>query len=105
MAQKLKVNDIVTVIAGDHKGEKAKIVKIDRAAGRAFLENIEVRERHLKKSYFNPMGGKKTVHLGIDCSNLKLEQAAKYEKPKATKATKTAKSAKAAKENTKKGAK
>ena len=27
MAQKLKINDIVTVISGDHKGEKAKIVK------------------------------------------------------------------------------
>ena len=37
-------------------------------------------ERHLKKSYLNPTGGKKTIHLGIDLSNLKLIEAAKFEK-------------------------
>lgn len=99
MVQKLKVNDIVKVILGAQKGQTAKIVKIDRETGRAFLENIGVRERHLKKSYMNPMGGKKSVHLGIDCSNLKLEKAAEYQKPK------TAKAAKAAKASTKKGTK
>ena len=30
MAQNLKVNDQVKIIAGDHKGETAKIVKMDR---------------------------------------------------------------------------
>ena len=82
MAKQLKVNDIVKVISGDHKGETAKIVKIDREIGRAYLEGIGTRERHLKRSYMNPAGGKKTVHLGIAISNLKLEQEAKYEKPK-----------------------
>lgn len=99
MAQKLKVNDIVSVISGDNKGAKAKIVKIDREAHRAYLEGIEVRERHLKRSYLNPTGGRKTVQQGIDLSNLKLEEAYKYQKAKSTK--KTTKSAK----NTKKGAK
>lgn len=107
MAKQLKINDIVTVIAGDHKGEKAKIVSIDRMAGRVCLENIGVHERHLRKSYFNPMGGKKTVQLGIALSNLKLETAAKYEKTAKDKAAKAAKSTKAAdkKANAKKGAK
>ena len=36
----------------------------------------------MKKSYLNPAGGKKTVHLGIDVSNLKLVEAAKYVKAK-----------------------
>ena len=94
MAQKLKVNDIVTVISGDNKGTKAKIVKIDREAHKACLENVEVRERHLRKSYLNPMGGKKTVQQGIDLSNLKLVEAYQYVKPKASK-----------KDNKKKGAK
>jgi ribosomal protein L24 len=34
----------------------------------------------MKKSYLNPAGGKKTIHVGIDLSNLKLVEAAKYEK-------------------------
>ena len=97
MAQHLKINDMVTVISGDNKGKKAKIVRIDRTTNRAYLEGVEVRERHLKKSYLNPAGGKKTVQLGIDLSNLKLEQAAKYEKK--------AKSIKKTPKSTKKGAK
>ncbi len=90
MAQNLKANDTVMVIAGDNKGKKAKIVKIDRQAGKAYLEGIEVRERHMKKTYLNPAGGKKTIHVGIDLSNLKLVEAAKVEK----KAAKTDKKAK-----------
>lgn len=74
----LKVNDTVLVISGDHKGEKAKIVKID--GSKACLEGIGEAERHLRKSYLNPTGGKKTVHLGIDLSNLKLVEAYEYKK-------------------------
>ena len=85
MAKQLKVNDIVKVIAGDHKGESARIVKIDRAAGRVCLDGVGARERHLKKSYLNPTGGKKTVYQGIAISNVKLEKAFQYEKPKAAK--------------------
>lgn len=85
MAKQLKVNDVVKVISGDHKGESARILRIDREAGRVFLDGIGARERHLKKSYLNPTGGKKTVHQGIAISNVKLEKAAKYEKPKTTK--------------------
>ena len=80
MAQNLKVNDEVVVIAGDNKGKTAKIVKIDREAGKAYLEGIRLVERHMRKSYLNPAGGKKTVHLGIDVSNLKLVKAAEFKK-------------------------
>lgn len=73
MAKSLKVGDKVKVIAGDHKGEIAEIVKVDRKSGKAFLKDIEVRERHLKRTQFNPKGGEKTIHLGIDFSNLKKE--------------------------------
>ena len=86
----LKINDKVMVISGDNKGKTAKIVKMDRAAGKAMLEGLEVRERHMKKSYLNPKGGKKTIHVGIDLSNLKLVEAAKVEKKSAKKADKKA---------------
>ena len=54
----------------------------------AMLEGIGVVERHMKKSYTNPKGGKKTIHVGIDLSNLKLVEAAKVEKKAAKKADK-----------------
>ena len=76
----LKVNDKVLVIAGDNKGKEAKIVLIDRRGGKACLEGIGMIERHMRKSYVNPAGGKKTIHVGIDLSNLKLVEAGKFEK-------------------------
>lgn len=76
----LKVGDKVLVIAGDHKGKEAKIVGIDRVHAKAMLEGIGVVERHMKKTQYNPAGGKKTIHVGIDYSNLKLLEAAEYKK-------------------------
>ena len=90
----LKINDKVLVIAGAHKGTEAKIVKIDRVNGKACLEGIKVVERRLKRTTMNPKGGKKTVHLGIDLSNLKLVEASKYVKSAVKKVDKTSKKAK-----------
>ena len=89
MAQNLKTGDKVMVIAGDNKGKTAKIIKVKD--GKAYLEGIGVRERHVKKSYLNPKGGKKDIHVGIVLSNLKLVEAAKTEKKTNAKAKKGAK--------------
>ena len=93
MAQNLKSGDIVKVISGDNKGKSAKIVKIDTKSNKACLEGIGLTERHIKASYLNPKGGKKTIHLGIDLSNLKLEKAAEHSAGKSSdkKSSKTAK--------------
>lgn len=104
MAQNLKVNDKVKVISGALKGTEAKIVKIERETHKAMLEGVKLVERHLKKSYLNPAGGKKTVHLGIDLSNLKLVESAKFEKKTAKKAE-AKKAEKPAEKKAKKGAK
>ena len=86
----LKVNDKVIVIAGSHKGTEAKIVKIDRENGKAMLEGVKMVERHMKRTMMNPKGGKKTIHLGIDLSNLKLVEASKYVKSDVKKVDKKA---------------
>lgn len=96
----MKVNDTVKIIAGDNKGTEAKIVRIDRKNGKAMLEGIGLVERHLKRTMYNPQGGKKTIHVGIDMSNLKVVKEA--EAGKTGKASKTAESGK---KTAKKGAK
>ena len=73
MAQNLKTGDMVKVISGDNKGKSGKIVKMDLQNHKAMIEGLEIRERHMKKTQFNPAGGKKTIHVGIDLSNLKKE--------------------------------
>lgn len=87
----LKINDKVLVIAGDNKGKEAKIVSIDRVNGKACLEGIGLRERHMRKSYLNPAGGKKNIHQGIDLSNLKLVEEAKFVKSAVKKVDKSKK--------------
>lgn len=91
MKQNLKINDKVLVISGANKGKEAKIVRVDRANNKAFLEGIGLVERHMKKTQFNPAGGKKTIHVGIDMSNLKLVEAAKFVKANVKKVDKAKK--------------
>ena len=98
----LKVGDKVLVISGSNKGKEAKIVKIDRESGKACLDGIGLVERHMKKTYLNPAGGKKTVHLGIDLSNLKLVEAGASVKSSVKKVDK--KADKKAEKKAKKGA-
>lgn len=73
MSKCLKTGDKVKIIAGDHKGEIAEIVKVDKRTGKAMLKDINIRERHMRRTQYNPQGGKKDVHVGIDLSNLKKE--------------------------------
>ncbi len=73
MAKSLKVGDRVKVIAGDLKGTVASIVKVDKKAEKAMLKDLNIKTRHMRKTQFNPAGGKKDVHVGIHVSNLKKE--------------------------------
>ncbi len=73
MAKSLKVGDRVKVIAGDLKGTVASIVKVDKKAEKAMLKDLNIKTRHMRKTQFNPAGGKKDVHIGIHISNLKKE--------------------------------
>ena len=84
----MKVGDIVRVISGNNKGTEAKIVKVDRKNGLAMLEGVGLVERHMKKTQYNPAGGKKTIHAGIDMSNLKLVKAGEAASKKADKKAK-----------------
>ena len=71
MSKGLKTGDKVKVLAGDFKGQVAEIVKVDKKAGKAMLKDINIIERHMRKTYFNPQVVRKSVQVGIDLSNLK----------------------------------
>lgn len=73
MSKCLKTGDKVKVIAGDFKGKVAEIVKVEKKTGKAMLKDLGIRTRHIKATQFNPKGGKKDIHVGIDLSNLKKE--------------------------------
>lgn len=68
----LKVNDQVEVIAGRDKGRVGKVIRIDRARGRAVVEKINMIKRHTKPSAANQQGGIIDKEAAVAISNLML---------------------------------
>lgn len=44
---RLRIGDQVQVVAGNNKGQKGKVLKMDVAAGRVIVEGVNLRKRHL----------------------------------------------------------
>jgi len=69
----LKKNDLVEVISGNHKGERGKILKIDREKDRVFVERVNLIKRHSKPSKKNQsVGGIVEKEGSIAISNVQL---------------------------------
>ncbi len=79
---KIKSGDVVTIIAGDHKGEQGKVVRVNREKNNAIVEGINMVSKHTKPSAKNPQGGIIKKEAPIHISNLALID------PKSKKATK-----------------
>ena len=69
---KIKTGDSVVVIAGEHKGQKGKILNVDREKNRAIVEGINLISKHTKPSAQNPQGGIIKKEAPIHISNLSL---------------------------------
>ena len=69
---KITTGDTVQVIAGDHKGEKGKVLKVDREKNRAIVEGVNLVSKHTKPSAQNPQGGIIKKEAPIHISNLSL---------------------------------
>jgi len=68
----LKTNDIVEVITGDDRGQRGKVLKIDRAAGKVVVEGMNRVYKHVKRSQKNPQGGRLNKEMPIRISNVLL---------------------------------
>lgn len=80
---KIKSGDVVTVIAGDHKGTQGKVTRVNREKNNAIVEGVNMVSKHTKPSAKNPQGGIVKKEAPIHISNLALVD------PKSKKATKT----------------
>ncbi|PHR74131.1 MAG: 50S ribosomal protein L24 [Lutibacter sp.] len=69
---KVKSGDTVRVLAGDHKGEEGKIVKILTEKNRAIVEGVNMVSKHAKPSADNPQGGIIKKEASLHISNLGL---------------------------------
>ena len=69
---KIKTGDTVKVIAGDHKGEQGKVVKVFIEENRAIVEGVNMVSKHTKPSADNPQGGIVKKEASLHVSNLML---------------------------------
>jgi large subunit ribosomal protein L24 len=72
MKIKIRKDDNVVVIAGEHKGSEGKIVKIIKEKNRAIVEGVNMIKKHAKPSAQNPQGGIIEKEATIHISNLSL---------------------------------
>lgn len=72
MKIKIKKDDNVLVIAGEHKGSEGKVIKIIKEKNRAIIEGVNMIKKHEKPSAQNPQGGIIEKEAAIHISNLSL---------------------------------
>jgi large subunit ribosomal protein L24 len=72
---KVRVGDIVRIVAGDLKGVEGKIMKVDFDKNKAIVEGANLVSKHEKPSAKNPQGGIVKKEALIHISNLSLIDA------------------------------
>ncbi len=70
MACHIRRDDIVEVIAGDHKGERGKVLKVLPKRRLVVVQGINMVYRHVRPSRRNPQGGRLQKEAPIHMSNV-----------------------------------
>jgi large subunit ribosomal protein L24 len=70
MARHIRRNDTVEVIAGDHRGARGKVLRIDWDRGLVLVEGVNMVYRHVRPSQRNPQGGRVQKEAPIHISNV-----------------------------------
>lgn len=77
----IKKGDNVIVITGNSKGQKGKVLEVNREDERAIVEGVNMVKKHTKPNAANPQGGIIEKEAPVHISNLMLVD------PKSGKAT------------------
>lgn len=70
MACHVRRDDVVQVIAGDHKGQTGKVLRVDPDRGLVVVEGVNMVYRHMRRSRRNPQGGRIQKEAPIAISNV-----------------------------------
>jgi len=68
----IRVDDTVEVTTGDDQGVRAKVLHIDRQAGKITVEGVNRVYKHVRRSQKNPQGGRLSKEMPIQISNALL---------------------------------
>lgn len=83
MKRQIKAGDDVVVIAGNHRGDRGKVIQVQPSENRIIVEGINKRKHHERKTDDNPEGAIVERENPIHLSNVML--ASRYEQKVGTK--------------------
>jgi large subunit ribosomal protein L24 len=66
----IRTGDTVEVIAGNDRGQRSRVIKVDRAAGKALVEGVNRVKKHIRRSQKYPQGGVLSKEMPVQLSNL-----------------------------------
>ncbi|MDR3187739.1 MAG: 50S ribosomal protein L24 [Prevotellaceae bacterium] len=72
---KIKKGDNVTVIAGDDKGKRGRVLEVLIEKGRVIVEGVNMVSKHTKPNAKHPQGGIIKQEAAINISNLMVNDA------------------------------
>lgn len=70
MAARVRKDDIVQVISGDHKGQRGKVLRILVDKDRVVVEGVNMVMRHVRRSKKYPNGGRVQREAAIHLSKV-----------------------------------
>lgn len=70
MACHIRKDDQVEIIAGNHKGQTGKVLKVDVKRGLVLVQGVNMIKRHVRPSRRNPQGGRLEKEAPIHISNV-----------------------------------
>jgi len=70
MAIRVRKNDLVQVISGDHRGARGKVLRVDPDRHVVVVEGVNMVFRHLRPTRKNPQGGRVQKEAPIHISNV-----------------------------------
>ena len=66
----IRTGDTVEVIAGNDRGQKSRVIKVDRATGKALVEGVNRVKKHIRRSQKYPQGGVLSKEMPVQLSNV-----------------------------------
>ncbi len=67
---KINKNDQVKIIVGKDRGKTGRILQVDRARGRVFVEGLNMVKKAIRPRGQNQKGGITSVEAAVDISNV-----------------------------------
>jgi large subunit ribosomal protein L24 len=64
----IRVDDTVEVLTGDDRGERGRVLSVDRRAGKLVVEGVNRVYKHVRRSQKNPQGGRLSKEMPIPAS-------------------------------------